>query len=117
MSKHTPGPWEVVSVHGCAMGVGVKIPFVAGAHVMVASTRNNGSKPKDEPRIKANAERIAACVNGCEGIDPSAVCNLLAACEKAGREHVHGKSVEMCAFAEIELQLRDAIAKAKGGAA
>ncbi len=35
----------------------------------------------DEDEALANAERIVACVNGCEGINPEAVKDLLEACQ------------------------------------
>jgi hypothetical protein len=59
-SKHTPGPWHIG---------GTGSVFNADATVRVA---RETSTPED-------AERIVACVNGCEGIDPEAVKDMYAA--------------------------------------
>jgi len=63
----------------------------------------------------ANAARIVACVNGCEGVNPAAVPDLLAACRAALTaaqldEWEHAGSVRRDAWD----QLRYAVTKAGG---
>ena len=70
-SKHTPGPWRAI---GCR-------PTVA----KICAGGNNGLVADvsaywfDTGQAEANADRIVACVNACEGINPDAVPGLLAA--------------------------------------
>ena len=64
---------------------------------------------------EANAARITACVNACEGIKPEAVPELLAACKWA-RAAINGSYGHVMAQATADTcirRLRDAIAKAR----
>lgn len=68
--KHTPGPWRILNEWS---------PETVGTEdgATVANTCFGRSW-----QGKANAARIVECVNACEGLaDPSAVPDLLAACE------------------------------------
>ena len=79
-------------------------------------------------RAEANAERIVACINACEGINPAAVPDLLAACElvldyKAGRgefdfSHLtlaeQGRLHYDCWISTVKPALDSAIARTKG---
>jgi hypothetical protein len=60
MSQHTPTPWETSAVVS-AGGVGWDV-CEASAGDMIADLQ-------DCPNAEANAKRIVACVNACEGID------------------------------------------------
>lgn len=84
MSQHTPGPWEVL----------VQPPNMYDTlptYVVRAGVRRDIAVMEDyffsedlpvEAEAEANARRIVACVNACEGIaDPSVVRELLAALE------------------------------------
>lgn len=62
MSKHTPGPWRISQDQPHVIDSD-KLKGIAGccAHLLY-------SEPK-HPEDLANAERIVACVNACEGIE------------------------------------------------
>lgn len=104
-TKHTPGPWRNDPAKGSAVGA---------APVIVADTCWRGTTREiakvlfhggsEDPEVQANARRIVACVNACEGINPKAVPDLLAACKEVLRKN-NGYSVTE--------QLRTAIAKAE----
>lgn len=75
MSEHTPEPWEarlhedpqwMVRVKGSPLGA-----------VCLTSQGND----------EANARHIVACVNACEGINPEAVPELLAASKAVWKWH------------------------------
>lgn len=80
--KHTPGPWSVDPESEDAE-----------AFVIFGPEKDNGwcsliaclAKRSDLP-VEANAARIVACVNACEGIaDPSVVPKLLETLKMAER--------------------------------
>lgn len=110
MSKHTQEPWEVVRVHGVTIGCGNTLN---GAHRMIANVVT--CTEETVAQNDANFSRIVACVNGCEGIEPSAVPELLAACEALVTYDKNGR-FGVPSFSEAIWRARDAIAKAKGGA-
>lgn len=93
MSKHTPEPWTA----------GDRTIYGSGGdtRMTVAHTNCAGSLTMEEDR--ANAARIVACVNGCAGINPDAVPDLL----KALEDIAQGTYGAACGIA------RAAIAKAK----
>ena len=65
---------------------------------------------------KTNAYRIVACVNACEGINPEAVPDLLAACKAMLQSAVDGEcsyDAQGNEWPEI-VQARAATAKARG---
>ena len=63
-AKHTPGTWRS-----------------QGGHVLASLDDDKWTTVfvADCGKLHANAERIVACVNACQGIDPAAVSDLLAA--------------------------------------
>jgi len=79
-AKHTPEPWHVATNPG---GPDDQPAF--------PSVRDNSGLKHgqdivcmplgDSDTVKANAERIVACVNGCEGLNPAAYREVLAALE------------------------------------
>ncbi len=109
--RHTAGPWrwspsdlnagqdESETLAGTIIGDGYH----------VASIHSDGGLP-----FEANAARIVACVNGCEGIaDPGAVGELLEAAKDA-LQLVYHQSDGRRPWARIETQLRAAITRAEG---
>jgi hypothetical protein len=72
--EHTPGPWHIE----------FECNVFGPNHRLVASAGGYQTNADDWHRIEneANARRIITCVNACEGINPEAVPDLLAACEK-----------------------------------
>ena len=77
MSEHTPEPWSV-------NGFGVwadrgRTDYLEGIS-LVAFTRSSSDGTDTEDQ--ANAQRIAACVNACKGINPETVPDMLAALEQ-----------------------------------
>lgn len=119
-TKHTPGPWEqyagsIRTVEKCEQyGEGYRAemrqrPIAEVAHLRGQSEVN-----------AANAERIVACVNACEGIaDPSAVPELLAHLEKCANVISHCLSELPEGYRKAAKSQGDAaraaIAKATGG--
>ena len=73
---HTPEPWELV-VHGNTMANDKYIQILSGSWDIAHNRFSN----RDFNEELANAQRIVACVNGCEGINPEAIQDLLLACE------------------------------------
>lgn len=113
--KHTPEPWRTVELKAPTSPDQMADRLIASSdNQHVAETfqyRNHNNT--DEETALANAHRIVACVNGCEGIvNPPAVPELLAAGkaveEAYGCECVNeDKHCPMCL-------LRAAIAKVRG---
>lgn len=104
-SKHTPEPWTVIAdaVHWGTYTVIEALPDVTHAG--------------DVATDKANAARIAACVNGCAGIaDPSAVQDMLAAITWAMEMLVDSWGEEQLAAGDDQVYnvLARALAKAEG---
>lgn len=102
MGKHTPGPWAVSNLIGVPdLGI-VNVYGSAIARITRLDLANR----------QANAARIVACVNACEGLnDPSVVPELVKALEMVLATHIAHHNNPAHAFA------RAAIAKAKGDAA
>ena len=103
-TQHTPGPWKVSTANPYAVNT------VSGGIATAHGTDDaNYSEffPSTE-QAKANARRIVACVNACEGINPEAVPDLLEALKDA-----------VAAYDDADLdgaiirRLRAAIAKAQ----
>lgn len=111
MSKHTPGPWIVEDVSEDGLAVFSETgPIVAQCHRPDASDH------------AANAERIIACVNGCEGLNPEAFGDLLEALKHivdAASERDYGlsdlASAKMRKLGKAIQGAENAIAKAEGG--
>ena len=76
---HTPEPWYIINNRA---GRRLDILHSEGDYAYsVAQIPYEGTAPT--ARAWANARRIVACVNGCRGIDPAAVGELVARCEDA----------------------------------
>ena len=76
--KWTPEPWEVGELsenHFLNTNHKYAIFAKGKATGVVGKVEGKGVGPR------ADAARIVACVNGCEGINPEAVKDLLAACK------------------------------------
>lgn len=126
-AKHTPGPIETVGA--------TRIWSQKGAIAIVAEPECKDSSDFSEvkigsPRWKeamANADRILACWNGCEGIkNPEAVRDLLKVLQselEALKEDIresgacdHSANHCICPLIGRANRISDAIAKAKGEA-
>ena len=70
-NAHTPGPWYE---HNTTKDYRDITNEPDGNGNSIAHVYHDNSA--------ANAARIVACVNGCEGINPEAVKEMLEACEK-----------------------------------
>ena len=97
---HTREPWTIIA--------NVTDPpdtwFIMRGLKHIAMITQDGRVRRKE--VEANAHRIIACVNACEGIIPEAVPDLLVALEKViSRIYLPE---------EWEQDVADAIAKAKG---
>ena len=106
---HTPGPWTTRKGNTRWSVVG------GGQYIAYAVSGTPGLGPDGE---RANAERIVACVNACEGLaDPAVVPELLAAlkvvteCLESTRDCSLGNDPEGSAACD---RARAAIAKAEG---
>lgn len=75
MSGHTPGPWAV-SAYLSSRTDQIRKNYVSAADGLNGNWRLFVT---EGPDAEANAARIVACVNACEGINPDAVPDLLAA--------------------------------------
>ena len=73
MAEHTKGPWELTSDGW------IQKRYPHGFYPIAEPIRAMGSSLER----KANAERIVACVNGCEGIeDPSEILRDMLDCQE-----------------------------------
>lgn len=73
-------------------------------------------KPNNPEEVAANARRIIACVNGCAGINPEAVPDLLAALDETLEEMeslMAERAIPYQGGINIAERARAAIAKAK----
>jgi hypothetical protein len=96
-TKHTPGPWDSENKNVWSEnGLNADQSNLATTH---------------GPFAKANAERIVACVNACDGIaDPSAVKDLLEALRTLVQMTGNVGQIERF----LDTTARAAIAKATG---
>ena len=102
--KHTPEPWRQFTELGT---IGDVVDSKGRAVAQAQETGNfERGAPEGLAERNANAARIVACVNGCAGINPDAVPDLLAALEAAVLSEQLDK--------HHDLMARAAIAKAKG---
>ena len=67
MTKHTLEPWKPDNNRRHIIGNGRDIARVFGAF--------------EDNEADANVSRIVACVNACQGLNPEAIPDLLAACK------------------------------------
>lgn len=78
-AKYTPGKWEVVYVHGCPFGVGIRGKTGVGTlHNMVANVLFDSDKDKDLPRREADARLISAAPDSIEALREILACDSLA---------------------------------------
>lgn len=82
--KHTPGPWHI-DFDDCEADI-------HSGFGMVAKTMGHGKEQDDEGR--ANARRIAACVNACEGVRTEHLENNLPIVELVGRHSEALREIE-----------------------
>lgn len=69
-SRHTPEPWELSHQLGDGFSIAHEIAPSCGRLIPVATAHNScawGGHLSDDV-ARANAERIAACVNACSGV-------------------------------------------------
>jgi hypothetical protein len=126
--KHTPGPWKISTVRDgdgtTNVYVGTDYPpgrLCDGSRSIATMTGSAYTKPGEFhqpqalPTNTANAARIVACVNACEGIaDPATtIPELLRGLEDAIRSAEALDRHEEPDFDWI-IDARTAIAKAKG---
>lgn len=105
-TKHTPGPWTAKANPN---DWGWDFPNVQDAK----NCRPICHVPDwDKPEGEANWARIVACVNACEGINPEAVPDMLAALEATQKVLAE----QWVQHHPLNNQIRAAIAKARGGA-
>ena len=71
MSEHTKGPWRTGYRYPCRI-----ISYVGNIPASTCLPEDEGTESDEQ---KANAARIVACVNACEGINPEAVPDAMEA--------------------------------------
>ncbi len=80
MGKYTEGPWETIRAavpQDGELDCGILGRTTSGKLRVIAEAFGRVSET-DRPDAYANASRIVACVNACEGIaDPSVVSELM----------------------------------------
>lgn len=77
-TEHTPEPWRfVVPDSAITMPKGCTLNAYIGCRKDGCVALLHAHPPVDF----ANGRRIVACVNGCQGINPAAVPDLLSACK------------------------------------
>lgn len=109
-AAHTPAPWKVRANPNGTLSIDAREPD--GTACSPASVNGDATDVECGPVTWANARRIVACVNACEGMNPEAVPALLEACRKASALLA---SLDED-YAEVESDLYDAIRKAEGKA-
>lgn len=135
-TKHTPGPWEVDAKDMAQTADGIFSVGILAAdadgdlqHVAIALLHTTADAPSDDmlEECKANARRIVAAWNACDGIstealEAGAVADLLEALKdglaalEAGCRYIEGEGSDeeaKNASAAIDA-MRAAIAKANG---
>ena len=114
-TKHTPEPWRQFTELGT---IGDVVDSKGRAVAQAQETGNfERGAPEGLAERNANAARIVACVNGCAGINPEAVKDLLAALKDA--EFLLRKAGQVAgpmqdSFNRSAVDARAAIAKAEG---
>lgn len=81
--KHTPGPWKVFYQDDEYPGIEVADRDYSIVVYGDKGDFNAGVQGDTHEEALANAQRIVACVNACEGINPEAVPDMLKALEGA----------------------------------
>ncbi len=94
MTKHTPGPWKMFYGKICSPSC-ESLGFLSGEFT-------------ERSHDLANALRVIACVNACEGINPKAVPDLLKALKEA-----KDQLIALCSYDDVPVSIFRAIAKAE----
>ena len=111
MSGHTEGPWEISSRYGSTTITGPN-------KRSIGTTGGYSSNLEDSLAVllenEANAARIVACVNACEGLaDPSVVPELVKAVAVL-RDMDFSDCGDPALYNAACVRVRAALAKAKG---
>lgn len=83
-SQHTPEPWGIMNDGPAGDGKPWQTYKELRPGLTISSPHNTepiGRLSGYLQPIEANAERILACVNGCAGLNPEAMSDLMSACE------------------------------------
>jgi hypothetical protein len=116
-AKHTPEPWNISKTmmpEDCRGDWRIADQYDNDlADVFCEATSENGYT--DETNA-ANAERIVACVNGCRGIDPAAVRDMLNALREGVCQYTLLQEADLLGTGDVEAldMMRAALAKAEG---
>ena len=107
-AKHRPEPWMFDGFQRIRAVNGKQDGTEDIAHIY-----SSWSASRYDAGDYANAHRIVACVNGCAGINPEAVKDLLAACEAVVAKfgEPSGWRGDIC---DVLTAARLAVRKAKG---
>lgn len=103
MGKFTPGPWEIVRVHGVPIGVGKRrnsAGIFTDCFTAIGNTLSKNDRDADLPVIEANARLIAAAPD------------LLEACQAILDRHNYQGTGEP--WPELADKVRAAVYKATG---
>ncbi len=112
MSIYTSEPWFAVN-NGVYWEIRTENGIFFGEQIGDTCASNHITAG---PNGEANTKRIVACVNGCKGINPDAVQDLLKACiESLARFEQDGWPLNDANLSAINT-LRNAIEKATGSA-
>ena len=115
MNKHTPGPWTYHHEPSLNRYAVRAEPF--GTETILSISYWSRTPIWDRERAEADASRIVSCVNACDGINPEAVPDLLAACKAVDDAWTGGENGDWRGALDRALGMaRAAIAKAEGGA-
>ena len=114
MNQHTPGPWDLQN-KGDLYSPSGRVEIVGGVKVEGRRNLPTVIRMKDlSDRSYADARRIVACVNGCAGINPEAVPELLVAADLAVHVYqISDREQFKAHFGPIVDKLQAAIAKAE----
>lgn len=113
-NQHTPGPWKWDESWGAIVVDRPDMQKLICPMWTGCDRARMGRDVVDEDL--ANAARIVACVNACEGINPGAVPDLLAALKSCLPDLAHYASNHGPGPDKRLDAARAAIAKAEGGA-
>lgn len=113
-TKHTPEPWKWDESWGAIVVDRPDMQKLICPMWTGCDRARMGRDVVDEDL--ANAARIVACVNACDGINPGAVPDLLAIVRAEYDEHDGFRTLPMGYPADRAAAICAAITKAEGGA-
>lgn len=91
--KHTPEPWIINSLPDAGNGIEIKSEakdFILLCRCGCSSHYGrDGNYAIEKEEANANANRIVACVNACQGIDSEALPELLSICKALAADAKH----------------------------